>query len=150
VTDGRRPVLPTLIFHDDWRVEQSAPLIAGAGVSIHYAKTRLLSGSDLSTAGPHSFNLTGYYRINGGPPTAFDLGGRRSPSAGFAEHALALPKDARSLELWFQRGGLYGTPRYDSAFGHNYVFEVLPTLDLSGPVGAYITDLARTIERRHG
>jgi hypothetical protein len=138
----------TLTFHDDWRIEQSGPLIAGSPVHVRYAKRRLLSGSDLSTVGPHSFNLTGYSRINGGEATPFDLGGRSSPSQGFAEHNIVLPKDARRLEMWFSRGGLYGSPRYDSDFGKNYLFDVLPMLDISGPVVAYVDEITRTLE--HG
>src|SRR4051794_31346933 len=143
--DGGRT--PTLTFHDDWRIEQSSPLVAGGPVEIRYAKKRLLSGSDLSAVGPHSFNLTGYWRIDDGAANSFDLGGRRSPGAGFAEHRLALPKEARRLELWFQRDSLYGTPHYDSNFGRNYAFVVLPALDLSGPLGAYVSELTRAIAR---
>jgi uncharacterized protein DUF6209 len=140
---------PVLTFHDDWRVEQSGVLVAGNPVRIRYAKKRLLSGSDLSTIGPQSFHLTGYQQVDGGPATPFDLGGRRSPSEGFAEQVIDLPRDARLLELWFQRGGLYGTAHYDSDFGRNYAFDVLPALDLSGPVGAYVGEIARRLAPGH-
>ncbi len=137
----------TLTFQDDWTIEQSAPLIAGSQVRIRYAKKRLLTGSDLSTIGPHSFNLTGYFRVNGGAPTSFDLGGRRSPSEGFAEQTVTLPRDARKVELWFQRGNIYGAPKYDSDFGRNYGFLVMPSLDLSEPVGKYLGEVSQLLDR---
>jgi hypothetical protein len=137
----------TLTFHDDWHIEQSEPLIAGSPVRIRYAKKRLLSGSDLSTRGPHSFNLTGFLRVNGGTPTSFDLGGRGSPSEGFAEQNVSLPRETRKLELWFQRENVYGAPHYDSDFGRNYTFLVLPTLDLSGPVGRYLGEVSQILDR---
>jgi hypothetical protein len=138
------PGEPILTFHDDWRVDQSAVLVAGGPVRIRYAKKRLLIGSDLSSQGPHSFNLTGYYRVGAEPEpvTSFDLGGRRSPSAGFAEQTITLPPNARTVELWFQRGGLYGSPRYDSNFGRNFVFDVFPVLDVSGPLRNYVAEIA--------
>jgi hypothetical protein len=121
--------------------------MAGEPVRIRYAKKRLLTGTDLSSQGPHSFNLTGYYRVDDGPTVSFDLGGRHAPGAGFAEQTIGVPPSARRLELWFQRGGLYGTPRYDSDFGRNFVFSVFPALDVSGPLRQYVAELAQLRDR---
>jgi hypothetical protein len=133
-----------LTFGSDWHVEQSAPLVAGTTVRIRYAFRRLMGGSDLSPSGQHSFNLTGFYSIDGGRPVTFDLGGRRGAGEEFAEKVIELPGSARCLELWFERVGLYGTARYDSDFGRNFRFKVYPALDVSSAVRRYVSELSRS------
>jgi hypothetical protein len=134
---------PVLTFEDDWRVEQTAALVANSRVRVRYAFRRLLGGSDLGSGGPHSFNLTGFYRFDEGRPRTLDLGGRRPSSDAFAEAVIEIPGSARRLELWFERGGLYGSPRYDSDYGRNFVFRVYPALDVSSAVRRYVNDLSQ-------
>jgi hypothetical protein len=135
---------PVVTFHADWRTEQSAALVAGSLVHIRYSRQRLLGDADLSPAGQHSFNLNGFYRLDDGRTLSFDLGGRRDRKDEFAEKVIELPASARCLELWFERTDLYGTARYDSDFGRNFRFKVLPTMDVSGAVRRYVTEFSRS------
>jgi hypothetical protein len=132
---------PVLTFHADWRVEQSGVLVASSRVRVRYALRRLLGEADMAPIGQHSFNLTGFYRIDEGGPVSFSLGGRRDPAEEFAERTIDLPASARKLELWFERVGLWGSLRYDSDYGRNFVFKVYPALDVSNAVRRYVAEL---------
>jgi hypothetical protein len=133
-----------LTFNEDWSVEQSGALVAGTRVRVRYALRRLLGGSDVGSAGQHSFNLNGFCRFDDGPAHCFDLGGRRPSEQRYTESVIELPTYARHLELWFERTGLYGSSRYDSDYGHNFSFKVYPALDVSGAVRRYVSELSRS------
>jgi hypothetical protein len=140
---------PILTFHADWRVEQSAPLVADAEVVVRYDKRRLLSAGEMVPAQQHAFTVTGYHRTDGGLAVSFNMGGRpETKDAPFCEHVLRLPRSAGRLELWFQRSGLYGNMKYDSDFGRNYCFEVFPTIDLTSAVRDFVGEVTRQAARR--
>lgn len=54
----------------------------------------------------------------------FQVGGRSSDE--MSVQVLGLPQ-AGVLELWFERTDLNGQQRFDSNFGQNYRFEVVPS-----------------------
>jgi hypothetical protein len=132
---------PMVIFHADWRVEQSGILLADGPARIRYDIRRLLCGSDLAPEGPHSFHLTGFYRIDHGETHTLDLGGRHPAGEDHVERVIHLPASARQLELWFEHATLYGTAHYDSDYGRNFTFKVYPALDVSGAVRRYVREL---------
>lgn len=134
----------TLTFHPDWRVEQSGPLPNGGKVHLRYAKCRLLSGSELDPVGPQKSTVTAYYRIDGGPVHSLPLGGRPSPGDYFDDHALDLPAQASTLELWFQQTGMYGVSRYDSDHGRNFVFPIDQTVTAGAVSSPSLTDAMTT------
>lgn len=134
----------TLIFHPDWRVEQSAPLLSGGKVCLRYAKCRLLTGSELEDTGPQKSTVTAYYRTDGGAVHSMPLGGKPTPGEYFDDHAIDLPADASSLELWFQQTGMYGVSRFDSDHGRNFVFPVDHALRLPASPTGYVIAVQST------
>jgi hypothetical protein len=132
-----------ITFHADWRVEQSAPLVSGGTVHVRYAKRRLLAGTELDAKGPQKSTVTACYRIDGGDPRSITLGGKPTPGDFFADHAIALPTPASSLEIWFQQTGLYGVSKYDSDHGRNFVFPVENAIRLPASATGYVIAVER-------
>ena len=117
---GRRPCVN---FGADWSVIQSDALVAGGKVIVRYERARLAGDEQLVQGGEHVWVLSGFVSLNGSSPQTFQLGGRSSDA--IAEQVLELT-EAGTVELWFERSDLYGAHHYDSNYGQNFRFTVLP------------------------
>jgi hypothetical protein len=119
-------------FGGNWQVNASAPLTVGHKVTVQYDASRLTNcrGDYQGHAG---WLITGFYRLNGGAVQSFEAGGF-SPSGGTAKPEIALGATG-DLEIWFQNTSIYGCSAYDSAFGKNYHFTVLPSANAPGWMG---------------
>jgi hypothetical protein len=123
IAGGVMGIAAVLEFREDWTIQQSHPLVAGDHVVVRYHRARLAGHEQLSRGGTHKWTLSGFCSLNGSPPQAFELGGRSSDEV--AEQLLTLSADG-TMEVWFERSDLYGEHHYDSDFGRNFRFPVLP------------------------
>lgn len=130
----------TISFTSDWQTHTTAPLTVGHKVTIQYDVSRL-TGCRGDTMGHAGWAITGYYQLGGGPVQSFEAGGF-SPSGGTQKPEIALGA-AGDLAIWFQNTSIYGCSAYDSAYGKNYHFTVLPSANAPGWMGNALYDLSR-------
>jgi hypothetical protein len=72
------------------------------------------------------------YRFDGGRATTAALDGSPGASSTLDGSAIEIPKDARSIELWFENravGGYDHCDAWDSRFGANYVHDITPAAE---------------------
>jgi Family of unknown function (DUF6209) len=101
----------TLTFAADYTQKVSGPIIAGGQLHIDYATSRL-------HACPNA-KLTAHLR--------FAPGDGSDPSVDSGSATVAVPvDDASRVTIWFDATNAAGCHAYDSAYGANYVFPVVP------------------------
>ena len=110
-------------FAADWSEQLVGELRAGSAVNVEYALSRLPSCRQGYNGLP-TWEILAYYRFDGGavayvPATQAVDGVRRS-----APTPIAIPADARTMELWFYASDRGGCREWDSDFGRNYRFEL--------------------------
>lgn len=113
----------TIVRFDRDQVRAEGDLVVGTKAKIVYDAERLTQcrGERL---GIHQWTITGYYRINGGEIEMFGAGGL-SESNGSAKPIIALTEPG-DLEVWFQNTNRWGCSAYDSDYGGNFHFKILP------------------------
>lgn len=122
----------TVSFTGDWQTRTSASLTVGHKAFVQYDASRLTACRG-DYQGYPAWGITGFYRVNGGAVQTFQAGGFSS-SGGTSKPEIALGV-AGDLELWFQNTSVHGCSAYDSAFGKNYHFTVLPSANAPGWIG---------------
>lgn len=112
-----------LTFTGDWNISRSNLFVKGQTVRVSYDANRLPQCRGEFNGKP-AWSITGYWRLNGGPIQSFEAGGL-SPSNGTQEPVFELTESGE-LALWFHVTNRWGCSAWDSKFGNNYRFEVLP------------------------
>ncbi len=115
-----------ITFSADWTQLASEPLVAGQSVGIAYDPARLVSSCGGSVAsgggnGGFAWQIWGYYAVGNEAPVAFPVTITSAWASGNAQITPPVPGD---LQLWFGCGNTSGNTGWDSAFGHNYHFQV--------------------------
>lgn len=113
----------TITFTGDWNISRTNHFVKGQTVRVKYDANRLPQCRGEFDGKP-AWSITGYWQLNGGPVQSFEAGGL-SPSNGTQEPVFELT-EAGELALWFQVTNRWGCTAWDSKFGKNYRFEVLP------------------------
>ncbi len=121
-----------------------APVVTGAltvgeSLTVAYDAARL-TGCRGDTNGHAAWVVTGFYQINGGAIGAVDVGGYVPPQGANATFALTQPG---TLDMWFQNTSLWGCSAWDSAFGQNYHFTILPAANAPGFLGNAVSVVSR-------
>ncbi len=122
----------TLTFGPDFRVNVTGHLERGKSVRVVYDERRLTACRG-DFGGQPGWAITGYWRIAGGDIHSFEAGGF-SASRGTAP-PIFVPNQAGDLQVWFQNTSRWGCSAYDSDFGNNYRFNVLPAATDPGWLG---------------
>ena len=122
----------TLTFGGDFGVSVSGSLQKGKKVRVAYDASRLTACRGDQNGHP-GWTITGYYTIGSGSVHSFEAGGF-SPSGGTEPPVLTLDASG-DLQVWFQNNSVWGCNAYDSAFGKNYHFTVLPAANEPGWTG---------------
>jgi hypothetical protein len=134
--DGTTNDLPTLSFERDWSVAQSAPLVKGGAMRIHYDPRRLPDCRAQSATGKDMWRIVGYFSLDEVTPlhdaipvTRLEGNGRlRPPSEVAFDAVLEVPlgtfNRGHDLGLWFVNTDDTGCTAYDSNFGGNFHFVI--------------------------
>jgi hypothetical protein len=112
----------TLTFDASYNENSSGPLRSGGKFRVVYEEARArCTGSHM---GRPAYTVTMHYRFNDGAvQTAVVAGARPDSSTEPPVLDLAAPG---TLEMWFQSTNRWGCNEWDSDFGQNYRFTVLP------------------------
>ncbi len=118
----------TITFSSNWTQVASGPLVAGQRVTIAYDPARLVSqcGGDATSgsgSGGFAWGITGYYTIGGAAPVSFQVSITSTWASGNAE---ITPVTAGDMQMWFGCANTSGNSGWDSNYGRNYHFSVLP------------------------
>lgn len=121
----------TVVFHANYTTEVRGSLERGKRLKVLYAVDRATCRA--TQGGQPQFSVTAFYRWDGGEIRSVQVAGLRSdPSA--PEPGIDLDRTG-DLEMWFENVDRYGCHSYDSDFGKNYHFRVLPSANEPGWVG---------------
>lgn len=107
----------TLRFLPDWQQVQDGEIVAGGTLRIEYTADRTLQ----AFADPGGVT----------PPNVeahliFEPGGQHLMGSVAAELEVPVPEDARGVAVWFQATDRDRTTAWDSQYGENYRFPVVP------------------------
>jgi hypothetical protein len=149
------PAGPTLRFAADGAISSTGPLVVGRPLTIDYALERLPECRS-GYAGRPAWNIQAHalFRPGGEHLEASVLDTATSTgSTWFRRPAVfAVPAGATAVELWFHNTDRSGCSRYDSDFGQNHRFVVLPADDVRAPdwLGDVTATVSRASSRRCG
>jgi hypothetical protein len=134
------PVAATLGFLSGWQRTQDAPIRAGGWVRVLYALDRLPQCRGTHNGFP-AWDIQATLRFSPGGQivsgTVRTFAATEGVPTNVAETApldVAVPLDARAVEIWFHNfsGAGNGCEAWDSDFGQNYRFPVLPPAGSAG------------------
>ena len=119
-----------ITFTSAWTDTASQPLVAGQPASIAYDPARLVGscgGSVTSGGGGGGFAwaITGYAASAGGAAVSFPVAITGAWAGG---NAVVTPAASGDLQLWFGCGNTSGGTGWDSNYGGNYHFTVVPSV----------------------
>jgi hypothetical protein len=127
-----------LVFAADFTETVSGPLVAGTSVRLTFDEARLTRCRGWKYGLP-AWAITVFYRIDGGDVRSVPV---VMPS-GIDEVWIDLDQPGE-LELWFSNNDAFGCIAWDSDFGANYRFEVLP----DGPIPAWMGNASSVVSRQ--
>ncbi|MGE5184852.1 MAG: DUF6209 family protein [Acidobacteriota bacterium] len=128
--------LATLSFDADWSVTQSAPLVKGALMVVHYDPARLTACRAKDASGEDAWQIVGHYTLDGTEPYGDDLAVTELEGNGRLEPPSERPVDVtmdvplgtfgggHDLAMWFVNTDATGCIAYDSDYGANYHFTI--------------------------
>ncbi|NMO18093.1 hypothetical protein HPC49_50210 [Pyxidicoccus fallax] len=117
---------PRIVFGADWTTAVYGTLKQGGTVTVDYDITRL-SGCRQTYNGLQTWDVEAQYRFDGGtvqtaPLTqVVGMSGREQVPA-----VITAPASASLLELWFRNWDRTSCQTWDSAYGQNYRFTLVP------------------------
>jgi len=132
------PVQPTDVhFTGDWEQRADGDIEQGGLMRLLYAPERLRA-CRATYAGGRAWNILASWVFAPGGQTgsvALYDGDYYAGEEAITQPSLQVPDDATSVQLWFSNSDRAGCAAWDSAFGHNYEFDVVPA---GGDEGAEI------------
>ena len=105
-------------FLSDWSQWQDGDIRAGEKLHIHYDPERLPLCRSYRYGQP-SWSIDAYLRFH---PGGQEQSGRVAPV--FQPWEVAVPNDAKKIEIWFNNTDQTGCTAWDSRYGQNYWLEV--------------------------
>lgn len=132
-----QPVAGTLYFSDDWNESLGGALHSEGWLAVHFDLDRLPQCRGTHNGHP-AWDIVGYVRFL--PSGAVQSGSVRRLLTNYGvptndaveqELQLKIPADTTGVELWFHNfsGAGSSCSAYDSNYGKNYSFEVLPSVE---------------------
>ncbi len=126
--------LPQLVFTGDFRQDVTGELKSGAEVTILFDSERLPFERSLDEKGKSAWSISAFYQFAPGEEiykvNLLPEKGRKKTKAEseptFLKGVLSVPPESREAIIWFLNTGTTGNEYYDSDFGKNYRFPVLP------------------------
>lgn len=107
----------TLRFLPDWQQVQDGEIVAGGSLAIEYTAERTLQVF-ADPGGVTPANVEAHL--------LFEPGGQHLMGSVAAAFEVPVPEDARRVAVWFQATDRDRTTAWDSQYGENYQFAVVP------------------------
>lgn len=127
-----------LVFDAGYAEYATGPLVAGTSVRVTYAEDRLSTCRGWQYGRP-AWALTVFWRIDGGEVHQVPV-----VMAGAEVEAWLDLDRAGALEVWFSNNDVFGCIAWDSDYGANYRFDVLP----AGQAPAWMGAASSVVTRR--
>lgn len=137
-TRSAATAVPTITFAADWTVKVDGTLRAGSKVDVVYDPARLSECRGTQDGRPQ-WGLSADWDYAGTHGTASVAGLMASTEGRFT---IDLPVSGE-IALWFENSNRWGCHAYDSAFGANYHFKVLPRENAPGWMGNVASVISR-------
>jgi hypothetical protein len=125
--------LPQLVFKGDFQQAVTGEIKSGSDVAIVFDAERLPLERSLDAKGKPAWTISAFYQfLPGGEVSKINLlsetsGARKKVSeATVLKGVFSIPSGSEEAVIWFVNTGTSGHEYYDSAFGNNYRFPVLP------------------------
>jgi Family of unknown function (DUF6209) len=117
----------SLKFLSDWSHEQDGDIHPGESLSIEYASERLRD-CRASRYGQDAWSIiTGIrFHPNGEEQSSAVTTREQSGAVMAASLTVQVPIDATKVELWFKNTDNTGCVAWDSRYGQNYWFDIVP------------------------
>ncbi|MFT3696903.1 MAG: DUF6209 family protein [Kofleriaceae bacterium] len=110
------PTAANLVFDAGYTQHRDGVLAPGGNVSIEYDKSRLAQ-CESTMGGIPQYDITAWLQFSPGNQLV-------SASVRDSAPIMAVPSDARSVQVWFETTNRYGCHGYDSNNGANYEFDM--------------------------
>jgi hypothetical protein len=109
------PLAANLVFAADYTQHRDGVLAPGGQLTISYATSRLATCAS-TQGGLAQYGITAWVKfLPGSQLASLDVRGQTP--------MLAVPSDARHVQVWFESTDVHGCHAYDSNNGANYTFE---------------------------
>ncbi len=132
------PAEPTdVVFTSAWQEEAAGPLVQGGLLRVNYAPERLRA-CRATTHGGRMWNLFASWRFTPGGESgtvALYEGDYYAGESAILRPLVAIPANATGVDFWFSNSDALGCVAWDSAYGANYAFAVVPADAAHPPVG---------------
>ena len=128
--------LPQLVFKGDFQQDVTGEIKPGSNVAIVFDAERLPLERSLDAKGKPAWTISAFYQfLPGGEVEKINLLSEKSGAGkkvkDIAEETIlkgvfSVPSGSEEAVIWFLNTGNTGNEYYDSAFGNNYRFRVVP------------------------
>lgn len=137
-SEAAASAVPVITFGADWTVKVDGTLRAGSKVDVVYDPARLATCRG-DQGGLPQWSLSAGWSYAGADGTAA-VAGLNAPKA--PRFTIDLPVSGE-IAMWFENGNRWGCHAYDSSFGANYHFKVLPRENAPGWMGNVASVISR-------
>ena len=124
------PGTATVVFNTGWTQTTYGSFVQGGKLDVSYALARMPGCEGETTDGVEAWATTAYaYFLPGGETLPGVVSGPFDATAGTWTSLLFerdIPSDATSVQLWFETSGEGCQTSWDSDFGQNYRYSVVP------------------------
>ena len=133
--NAQNGTLPQLVFKGDFRQDLSGELKSGTEVTILFDSERLPFERSLDEKGKSAWTISAFYQFAPGEeiykvnllPEKTRKKTKSETGPALLRGVLSVPAGSREAIIWFLNTGSTGSEYYDSDFGKNYRFPVMPT-----------------------
>lgn len=125
----------TATFGADWNESVDTPIVQGGLLGLDYAPSRLRTCRATYNGG-RTWNIFATWRFLPGGQTdsaALFEGDYFAGEDAVLQPQIPVPDDATSVQLWFSNSDRAGCAAWDSDFGSNYRFDVVPPDGAAAP-----------------
>ena len=126
--------LPQLVFKGDFQQDVTGEIKSGSELTILFDSERLPFERSLDEKGKSAWTISACYQFAPGQevyqvnllPEKASSRKKAENTAAFLKGVLSIPSGSQEAIIWFLNTGSTGQQFYDSDFGKNYRFPVLP------------------------
>jgi len=135
--EAQNGTLPQLVFKGDFQQDVTGEIKSGSEVTILFDAERLPFERSLDAKGKSAWTISAFYQFApGGAVNKVELLPEKAAKKTKAENGgallkgvLSVPTESKEAIIWFLNTGKTGTEYYDSDFGKNYRFPILPAVN---------------------